>query len=162
MPVPPGRRRTSPFGAGNVNGFAPGHDGELYAACGTAGVLVSHDLGENWKVLADGFDDVYCVAAVGRELLAGTASGVCARRDGDRWSVEEAGPSGTVYRLTALDGGALAAATEADGVWIRLPGGAWRSIGLRDAPVFDIVAVDGGDLLAGTRGRGIRRWCAGR
>jgi hypothetical protein len=147
-----------PFGAGNVNGFAPGHDDELYAACGTAGLLVSHDLGENWKVLADGFDDVYCVAAVGRELLAGTASGVCARRDGDRWSIEEAGPSGTVYRLAELHGGALAAATEADGVWIRLPGGAWRSIGLRESPVFDIVAVDGGDLLAGTRGRGIRRW----
>ncbi|HTH06788.1 MAG TPA: hypothetical protein VL916_12995, partial [Ilumatobacteraceae bacterium] len=147
-----------PFGDGNVNAVSVGHDGELLAACGTSGLLVSHDLGATWSLLADGFDDVYCVAAVGRELLAGTASGVAARRDADRWSFEEGGPSGTIYRLTALDGGALAAATETDGVWIRLPGGAWRSIGLAEAPVFDLIALDGGDLLAGTRGRGVSRW----
>jgi hypothetical protein len=147
-----------PFGDGNVNGFTRGHDGEWYAACGTTGVLVSHDRGEHWSLLADGFDDVLCVAAVGRELLAGTASGVAARRDGDRWSIEDGGPTGTVYRLIALDGGALAAATENDGVWIRLPGGAWRSIGLPEAPVFDLLPLQGGDLLAGTRGRGVSRW----
>ena len=147
-----------PFGDGNVNGFTSGHDGEWYAACGTSGLLVSNDLGASWSLLAHGFDEVFCVAAVGRELLAGTASGVAARRDADRWSFEDGGPTGSIYRLTPLDGGALAAATEHDGVWIRLPGGAWRSIGLGDAPVFDLVALDGGDLLAGTRGRGVSRW----
>jgi hypothetical protein len=147
-----------PFGGGNVNGFATGHDGELYAACGTGGVLVSSDGGEHWAAFAGGMQDVYCVAAVGRELLAGTADGVFARRDRERWSVEDGGPSGAVYRLTPIGGGALAAATETDGVWVRLPGGAWRSLGFRDAPVFAIVALAGGDLLAGTRGRGIVRW----
>jgi ligand-binding sensor domain-containing protein len=147
-----------PFGDGNVNAVVAGHDGELLAACGTSGVLVSHDLGKAWTLLADGFDEVYCVAAVGRELLAGTASGVAARRDVDRWAFEDGGPTGTVYRLLPLDGGALAAATENEGVWIRLPGGAWRPIGLREAPVFDLVTLDSGDMLAGTRGRGVSRW----
>ena len=147
-----------PFGDGNVNAITVGHDGELLAACGTSGLLVSHDLGATWSVLADGFDDVYCVAAVGREMLAGTASGVAARREVDRWAFEDGGPTGTIYRLVPLEGGALAAATDTDGVWVRLPGGAWRSLGLGEAPVFDLVALAGGDLLAGTRGRGVSRW----
>jgi ligand-binding sensor domain-containing protein len=151
------------FAGSNVNQLLVDIEGGcVVAAAGEHGLLRSSDGGRTWEPIVDGAScgsSVFCTARAHHVVLTGTSNGVYSNGgDGAEWTSEITGPPSAVYRLVALRTGGVAAATESDGVWLRSVAGEWQALGAADFPVYSLIELDDGDLLAGTRGAGFRRW----
>jgi photosystem II stability/assembly factor-like uncharacterized protein len=127
----------------------------LFVGTTGGGVLRSADNGQTWTTVNSGLPDtdIWAITMVGSTLFVGTGSKGVLRssNDGQSWTAATSGMNAGVRAIVA-NGSNLYAGAFASGVYLSTDHGqSWTKIneGLLNTQIWSL-AVNGGDLLAGT------------
>ncbi|GEM_PF-5954621 len=135
----------------------PDHPHIVFAgAYDRVGAYLSRDHARTWSPANAGLDPapVYALQFIGKQLYAGTASGLY-RWHATRWERVDAIPSATVYAITRGADGTTYVVTDARGIYASRDMHLWTRLRwLDDVIPLSLVALDVNTLIVGTSGHG--------